>query len=65
MPGKRAVTASVNSTAISGSARSFRGVPPRPAFCHYGDGHFISLLDGKSAEDWQVVHRSVAKLPWL
>lgn len=64
VPGKRGVTASVNSKAILGSARSCRGAPPRPAFCHYGDGHLITLLDGKSLEDWQVVHRSMAQLPW-
>lgn len=64
MPGKRGVTASVNSGAILGLARLYRGAPPRPAFCHYGDGPFITLLDGKSLEDWQVVHRSVAQLPW-
>lgn len=64
VPGKRGVTASVNSRAILGSVQSYRGAPPRPAFCHYGDGRFITLLDGKSLEDWQVVHRSMAQLPW-
>lgn len=64
VPGKRAVTASVNSWAILGSAQSCIGAPPRPASCHHGDGCFITLLDGKSLEDWQVVHRSMAKLPW-
>lgn len=64
VPGKRSVAASVNSGAILGSAQSCIGAPPRPASCHHGDGCFITLLDGKSLEDWQVVHRSVAKLPW-
>lgn len=64
VPGKRAVAASVNSQAILGSAQSCIGAPPRPASCHHGDGCFITLLDGKGLEDWQVVHRSVAKLPW-
>lgn len=63
VPGKRGVTASVNSRSILGSAWSYRGAPPRPAFCHYGDGRFITLVDGKSLEDWQVVHRSMAQLP--
>jgi len=64
VPGKRGVTASVNSGAILGLPGPYRGAPPRPAFCHYGDGRFLTLLGGKSLEDWQVVHRSVAKLPW-
>lgn len=64
VPGKRAVVTFVNSRAILGSAQSRIGAPPRPASCHYGDGCFITLLGGKSLEDWQVVHRSVAKLPW-
>lgn len=63
MPGKRGVTVSVNSGSILGLPRSNRGAPPRPAFCYYRDGRFITLLNGKSLEDWQVVHRSVAQIP--
>lgn len=61
VPGKRGVTTSANSGAILGSARLCRGAPPRPAFCHYGDGRFRTLLGGKSVEG--LVHGSVAQIP--
>lgn len=65
MPGKRGVAASVNSTAIFGlgtiiAGAGGAGVPPSVAT---GTGRLISLPCGKSLEDKQVVHRSVAELP--
>lgn len=66
MPGKRGVTASANRGgyfwACHGRTGEHRLDLP-PVTMGMGAG-CITLLNGKSLEDWQVVHRSVAPLPW-